>query len=147
MGLYASGARDNRLHVAWGAVGPFGRRSFLTVEASGICKVEVRDLQDPKQRAVYRLDLATSAVAAIWQALRTARLPETALVTQALDGDFVEITVDKGGKTATTLLRNAYHRPTLLFLNALNAFLPGEVRVRYSFLDHPEVLVIRAGDI
>lgn len=146
MALYASGAGDRRLHVAWGAVGPFGQRRFLTVEPSGRCHVEVRDLQDPAQRAVYRVDLATDAVREIWRALRAARLRGGAFTTDALDGDFVEVAVEKRGETTVTLLRNAYHRPTLIFLSMLNAFLPGEVQVTYSLMN-PEVLAVRATDV
>lgn len=146
MDLYAAGGKDRRLHVAWGAVGPSGRRSFLTLEPTGTCRVKVRDLQDPSQGADYRLDLAFDAVRQIWHALELADLRERTVATDTLNGDFIEVAVERKGFTTVTLLRNGYHRPTLQFIGALNAFLPDEVRVTYSLLD-PAVLAVRAADV
>jgi hypothetical protein len=145
MALYAAGGKDRRLHVAWGAVGPSGRRSFLTLEPWGLCTVKVRDLQDPTQGAEYRLDFSAEIVGEIWKAVRAARIRDRTIGTEVLNGDFIEIAVERAGETTVTLLRNAYHRPTLVFVRTLNGYLPGEVQVTYSLLD-PLVLATRASD-
>lgn len=146
MALYASGGKDSRLHVAWGAVGPSGRRCFLTLEPTGRCRVEKRDLQDPTQSAVYRLDFGYDTVAAIWDAIAKANFRDRSVVTETLDGDFIEVAVEEQGDTTVTLLRNGYHRPTLVFIGFLNGYLPYEVQVTYSLLD-PQVLAVLSTDI
>jgi hypothetical protein len=145
MALYAPGGKDRRLHVAWGAVGPFGRRGFLTLEPSGQCNIEKRDLQDPTQAATYRLDFSDDAVRAIWDAIAKAYFKDRSVVTDTVDGDFIEVAIEEEGDTTVTLLRNGYHRPTLVFIGFLNGYLPDEVQVTYSLLS-PAVLAVRSTD-
>jgi hypothetical protein len=132
---------NRRLHVAWGAVGPFGKRRFLTLEPSGTCAVETRDLQDPTFRDTRRFDCGPDVVRAIWQAADEADFIERTEATEAVDGDFIEVAIETADKTTATLLRNGYHRPTLVFIGTLNSLLPPDAQVAYSLLD-PAVIEV-----